>query len=329
MTLLKIVREHKIAQSNGSRRSTTDAMKMHTCLNCGRTFRGQISHRNRFCSRKCVDAGRWMTYKQKSPQVHLSISNAQYIAAMLDAEGSIRLDTEHWGQVSVANTHRATLKRIQRWIGFGRVYLGSSSNKKPCYYWGCSSQYASENLLRCLLPYLHVKKCSAEKAVGESCKAAPMSWSYVAGFFDGEGTVYHDKADRRYSFQTTNTNQQVLEEIRVFTGLGRIYHVRGTNIYRHEIYRWREQLLFIKAVLPFAIIKYDKLVSARRFISSKKWLPFSRINPKLAGLSDVRLRHLYVDCKLTSLAIASNYDVAYPSILRRLQLAGIPRRHGG
>ena len=52
-----------------------------------------------------------------------------------------------------------------------------------------------------------------------------MNWSYLAGFFDGEGCVQKNKnqTGRYYPYlDITNTNTKVLEEIRAFLELNKI-----------------------------------------------------------------------------------------------------------
>ena len=50
-----------------------------------------------------------------------------------------------------------------------------------------------------------------------------MTWEYIAGFIDGEGTIVRRK--RVYNLCISQTNFEVLEEIRKFTGVGAIYSI--------------------------------------------------------------------------------------------------------
>ena len=48
-------------------------------------------------------------------------------------------------------------------------------------------------------------------------------WSYIAGFFDGEGTLCHN--GRGYRICITQTNEDVLKKIMKFTGYGNVVEI--------------------------------------------------------------------------------------------------------
>jgi len=50
-----------------------------------------------------------------------------------------------------------------------------------------------------------------------------MTWEYIAGFFDGEGTIAHN--GNGYRVVIPQTNLEVLEEIHAFTGIGHVSQV--------------------------------------------------------------------------------------------------------
>jgi hypothetical protein len=50
-----------------------------------------------------------------------------------------------------------------------------------------------------------------------------MTWEYIAGFIDGEGAIVKKK--QVYNLYISQTNFEVLEEIRLFTRVGKIYEV--------------------------------------------------------------------------------------------------------
>jgi len=94
-----------------------------------------------------------------------------------------------------------------------------------------------------------------------------MSWTYVAGFFDGEGTI--TKYGRRTRLAISQTSYPVLQGIRVFTGLGRIVKVRKRHKHwkdawvfsvtaQEEVYR------FLSRTLPYLIVKRKKATAALR-----------------------------------------------------------------
>ncbi len=49
-----------------------------------------------------------------------------------------------------------------------------------------------------------------------------MNWDYVAGFFDGEGSV-SIRSNRSSQLRLVNTDKAVMEAIRDFVGFGTIY----------------------------------------------------------------------------------------------------------
>ena len=59
-----------------------------------------------------------------------------------------------------------------------------------------------------------------------------MNWSYIAGFFDGEGTfsIYYDKNNKiKYQISISQTSTKVLEEIQKHIGFGKIYKCDSTG----------------------------------------------------------------------------------------------------
>jgi hypothetical protein len=106
-----------------------------------------------------------------------------------------------------------------------------------------------------------------------------MDWSYLAGFFDGEGNLHVIKVKKWYFFQIRmySTDLFILEEIKEFLGYGRIYsrkRVKNHNI-MHELYITKKELImkFLENILPFLKIK-------------KKQAEFMFIHLKETSLSD-------------------------------------------
>ncbi len=52
-----------------------------------------------------------------------------------------------------------------------------------------------------------------------------MNWNYIAGFFDGEGTI-NPCENNRYKVGITQANKKVLEEIQLFTKIGHIHFIK-------------------------------------------------------------------------------------------------------
>ena len=102
----------------------------------------------------------------------------------------------------------------------------------------------------------------------------PMSWTYIAGFFDGEGHVDFCKTKMLTIVQV---NKEVLHKIIEFIQFGRIYCVTHENpsLNRSEcseitIMRREQQVEFVKHILPFTIVKTKQLRQCLAFIESKQ-----------------------------------------------------------
>lgn len=91
-----------------------------------------------------------------------------------------------------------------------------------------------------------------------------MGWQYIAGFFDGEGTISHNGKGFRLSIP--QTSKTVLIDIRSFTSFGTICkvikrksHWKDSWIYyvakQEELYR------FLRHILPFTIVKRSKILT--------------------------------------------------------------------
>ncbi len=86
-----------------------------------------------------------------------------------------------------------------------------------------------------------------------------MDWSYVAGFIDGEGSITRN-GDTDYRITIPQTNQEVLETIKTFSGVGNICKVRKRKSHWKEswIYAVAKQedvLVFLRNVYPRLIVK--------------------------------------------------------------------------
>jgi len=91
-----------------------------------------------------------------------------------------------------------------------------------------------------------------------------INWAYIAGFFDGEGCIYHQYDENRRMFrskvQLTQREPLVLEEISKFlTAKGIAHVVKDYGIqFRLEIYRQYDIGKFLKGVEPYVIVKLKK-----------------------------------------------------------------------
>lgn len=102
----------------------------------------------------------------------ISDADAQWIAGLLDCEGSIVIRREpqseekygqHAAQMSIGSTSRALLERVAAIVGEGNV-LERDGQNAPMHYWQLSHKRAL-GLLRRLYPFLIVKQAQARCAI--------------------------------------------------------------------------------------------------------------------------------------------------------------------
>jgi len=85
-----------------------------------------------------------------------------------------------------------------------------------------------------------------------------MNWDYIAGFFDGEGSVTDYK--RKCRVTITQTNQEVLERIRRFAGVGSIAEItkrksHWKDSWVYYISKQIDLLKFLNGVVPRLVVK--------------------------------------------------------------------------
>lgn len=85
-----------------------------------------------------------------------------------------------------------------------------------------------------------------------------MTWSYIAGFFDGEGSITHN--GKGFRITIAQTNMEVLDEIKFFVGAGNIIsvtkrHPHWKDSWVYNISTQKEIYKFLLNVLPFLIVK--------------------------------------------------------------------------
>jgi DNA modification methylase len=102
----------------------------------------------------------------------ISDADAQWLAGLLDCEGSIVIRREaqsdekygqHAAQMSIGSTSRALLERVAAIVGEGNV-LERDGQNAPMHYWQLSHKRAL-GLLRRLYPFLIVKQAQARCAI--------------------------------------------------------------------------------------------------------------------------------------------------------------------
>lgn len=97
--------------------------------------------------------------------------------------------------------------------------------------------------------------------------------NWIAGFFDGEGSIYINWCNRkdnrsRYGLQIsiTNTADDVLSQVQLMYG-GRVYHhSEGCSVWK--ICHRDLQIFFLKEMLPLLRIKKPQAEIALRYLST-------------------------------------------------------------
>lgn len=105
-----------------------------------------------------------------------------------------------------------------------------------------------------------------------------MDWSYIAGYFDGEGTITNSnkKTCKRFHIAITNTNLESLKEMQLYSNLGHIYKCkrRGKEYYKDTwvwlIQRNKEIIYFLEKIEPISIVKKDKAVFVKNHLLERE-----------------------------------------------------------
>ncbi len=86
-----------------------------------------------------------------------------------------------------------------------------------------------------------------------------MDWIYIAGFFDGEGSITHNSGIG-FRVSIPQTNEQVLNEIRDFTRLGSVIKItkrqpHWKDCWVYAIANKKDVLHFLNKITPYLIVK--------------------------------------------------------------------------
>jgi len=104
-----------------------------------------------------------------------------------------------------------------------------------------------------------------------------MTWSYIAGFFDGEGSIVRNK--RGFRIMISQTNKGVLEKIKKFTKSGYVIEVtkrkaHWKDSWLYYIAKQKDVYKFLTTVFPFLTVKKENASKAipqlKTFLQKKK-----------------------------------------------------------
>lgn len=169
-----------------------------------------------------------------------------------------------------------------------------------------------------------------------------MDWSYIAGYFDGEGNVGLYPARGRHGKKTTskitalawyNSHRESLQAMREFMGVGFVglSHKGGFEgstkpVYVLRITRKLALIRVIDAMEPHLLVKRDACLALRQHlidhVNEKRAENFG----KLLTIPREDLRRLYEDEGLTFAQIAERYQATGSGISRVFHLHGLVAR---
>jgi DNA-binding CsgD family transcriptional regulator len=165
-----------------------------------------------------------------------------------------------------------------------------------------------------------------------------MEWSYVAGYFDGEGHVSVDHARRRQRMNAliwSNCHEASLVAMRDFMGVGTVRQdkdvagIRKRPIYRLTISNRSDLLSAIGGMLPHLIVKYDQVVTLRDHVTIYVDAIRSQNHGRVSSVDTEVLREWYQNDQLSCSEIAQRLGVTVSAVAMSLRVRGIPRRGRG
>jgi hypothetical protein len=283
----------------------------------------------------------------------------EYVAGFLDGEGTVgmwasqgRPSAIH--RLSWYNTHRPTLERLQRFMGYGflreRKWKSERQGAKVMYELSIGTRAHLRPVLQQVIPYLIEKRQAAEALLLDITGPADppyrqrasdwaMGWSYLAAFLDGEGTVHlYETRGRKgdsSGLSWYNTHLPTLVRMQAFLRGGQVYHrqhsgFNGTKL-SHELCLRAKSVLVpaLEGMLPYLIQKRDKADALLTHLLNNVDETRLRNYGKLLEIPREELHRLYHEEGLTFEAIAQRYDATFSGIARVFHLHGLAARPSG
>lgn len=166
-----------------------------------------------------------------------------------------------------------------------------------------------------------------------------MTWSYIAGYFDGEGHVnlhLTKRGDWTRGLAWYNTHLPSLEAIRDFIGAGRIQsrQPKGTALgkkLQHTLHVTRklDLIRIIDALEPYLLIKREAALVLRQHVIDHVDETRYENHGKVAALSDEELNAMYWVEGLSYPQMAERIGVDRSSIAQAFKLRGLTARPSG
>jgi len=110
-----------------------------------------------------------------------------------------------------------------------------------------------------------------------------MNWNYIAGFFDGEGTI-NPCENNRYKVGITQANKKVLEEIQLFTKIGHIHSIKKRKSH------WKNAWIYYISKQE-DVYKFLNTISLRLIVKRKEILKIiPELKEKTAQIKEQKLK---------------------------------------
>jgi hypothetical protein len=199
-----------------------------------------------------------------------------YIAGFTDAEGTIY----RWHclyRVSIVNTNKQVLEKIRAFVGYGtltcRTWLSHHGTTQPelrkqPIFTLCLNR---KEIAKKLSGHIVLKRTRLEEKFAVKLAEPQISWAYIAGLFDGDGSISFQEKFGRYGIGIVSKDFGFLSLIRGFLGYGAIYGRKKQVIFALDIGRHGDQRNFCTNILPYLSIQKSKVEKAKTFIENKKW----------------------------------------------------------
>jgi len=117
-----------------------------------------------------------------------------------------------------------------------------------------------------------------------------MDWKYVAGFFDGEGTI--TKAEKRYRIYVTQTSREVLDSICQLADVGSVKPIKKRkshwqNAWVYYITDKHKIRYFLRQVYPYLVVKKQLASKALEDIDEKITNDYRRTEIKKSRIQKI------------------------------------------
>ena len=163
-----------------------------------------------------------------------------------------------------------------------------------------------------------------------------MDWSYIAGYFDGEGSVsLHTtkRGQKTFRLSWCNTNKESLEKMQEYMNAGHINMRKHSGygsrkiIYTLNINRKIDLLRALDELIPRLIIKKQKAEELRIYLIEEVDETRAFNFGKVAAVSDEQLRKWQHDENKTLVVIAKILGVSRTSLSQAFIKRGIEVRY--